>query len=146
MLELTHQSTANAIKRAHELRCHVRRITDEEFAVRCANPEHKQGHVVHVQRRGGRGGGFFAECSLANGEPCPAALGKRVCYHITATLPLFLLLEAYRREQRKLQLATAEFTEWQGHKFHPALPEGERRRIYDQILSGGIHGRRAYPM
>lgn len=96
MLELTPSSTAKAVGRAYEEHPRVSRITDTEIAVTCRNPEHPGGHVCRFGRW--PGGELRGECSLrATGEPCPAETGQRVCYHLAAAAPLFILLEAWVR-------------------------------------------------
>jgi hypothetical protein len=92
MLELTAATTANATKRTYAQHPTVRRITDDEIAVTCQTEAHAGGHVCRFERRAD--GALFGECVLiATGELCPAAIGKRVCYHLSAAAPLFLALE-----------------------------------------------------
>ncbi len=140
MLPLTIESVANAVRRAFERRCKIRRITDVEFAVRCANLKHTDGHIVRIERR--LDGTLEGECVLKEtGELCPAAAkGKRICYHITATLPLFLHLEkrrsAEREATRRERLARLECR--RSRQF-TVEPEGDP----DALLNTGPQRRRA---
>lgn len=95
MLKLTLESTATAIKRAHERKCRVRYTLDNEYAVRCA---HNHDHIVRFEERAD---GLYSECFLLNtGEECPAALGRRCCYHQAAALALYQVITE-RRTVRK---------------------------------------------
>jgi hypothetical protein len=92
MLEITPNNVANATKRARGQRPKVRRLSDTEIAVTCRNSEHPGGHVARFERRAD--GSLWGECVLAaTGELCPAALGRNVCYHLSAGAALFLALE-----------------------------------------------------
>ena len=92
MLELTLTTTENAIRRAYEEHPHVSRITDSEIAVTCHNDAHPVGHVCRLSRR--YDGVLEGECYLRDtGEACPAAIGKKVCYHLVAAQWLFEVLE-----------------------------------------------------
>ena len=100
MFLLTPDPAANAAKRTRQLRPRVRRITDTEIAVSCRNPDHPNGHVTRFERRAD--GSLWGECFLrSTGEACPAALGKRTCYHLAAGRELFLYLERERAAEEE---------------------------------------------
>lgn len=108
MLELTEETTANAVERAYEENPRVSLVTPEQdaelegarrlpsgrkFLVTCANPEHPGGHVTRF-RRHPADGSLWGECVLAaTGDRCPAAFSERVCYHLASGAALFLALE-----------------------------------------------------
>lgn len=92
MLELTHETIANARERARGRHPRVSRLSDTEVAVTCQNTQHPGGHVARFERRDD--GSLWGECVLrATGELCPAALGRNVCYHLAGAAALFVALE-----------------------------------------------------
>lgn len=93
MLEITPESIANVKQRSFEKRCKVSPRGEGKFYLRCVNPEHTGGHTLRFERR--TDNSLWGECWLNDtGEVCPAALGKRICYHLSSALPLFLTMEA----------------------------------------------------
>lgn len=95
-LQLTLSTTANATERAKEHHPKVKRLSsDSEIFIPCTNDAHPQGHIARYERRAD--GSLWGECCLRDtGEECPAALGHRVCHHLSEGAQYFLMLESLR--------------------------------------------------
>ena len=107
MLELTPSATANSISRAYEEHPRVSRITDAEIAVTCRNDAHPAGHVCRFSRR--YDGVLEGECHLrGTGEACPAAIGRKVCYHLVSAQWLFEVLETGAHDRARGPAVYAE--------------------------------------
>ncbi len=110
MLKLTSDTIKNAVKRTREHRPRIVGIAYDEIAVTCGNPDHPHGHVTRFERRAD--GSLWGECFLrGTGEGCPAALGHRVCYHLTGGVTRFLLNETNRAAADAAEAAKREAEE-----------------------------------